>query len=93
MQYKNEFTTNMTVQIYGVIRSRYIQHSVLLLESDILFQHICAFDVNMSVAIRKKEGRLMTLLASRFPEKGLSEFGVCTAVSFQERPKVDKHLF
>jgi len=85
----------MTVQIYGVVRSQYIEHSVLLIESDILFQHICTSSWNMSVSvtIRKEEGWLMTLLASRFPEKGLSEFGVCTAVSFQERPKVDKHLF
>ena len=93
MHYKDEFTTNMTVQIYGVVRSQYIEHSVLLIESDILSQRICTSSLNISVAIRKKECRLMTLLALRFPEKGLSEFGVCTAVSFQERPKVDKHLF
>ena len=35
----------------------------------------------------------MTLFASRFPEKGLSEFGVCTAVSFQRIPKSCNHIF
>jgi hypothetical protein len=34
----------------------------------------------------------MTLLASRFPEKGLSEFGVCNSCLIPETPKVANDL-